>query len=168
MARRSFPNADDVVQVKVWHSGVVPPEHVDANDHLNIVGYLQIAADGFARSGADVGIDADYLRERRLSTFVAEHHITYLAELQAGERFSVHIRFLSRSDKVYHAMAFVLAADRNVLAATCEATVVHVSLKSRRPQEFPADVAAAIDLEVDRSENLPWPAPVCGAMGIRR
>lgn len=40
-------------------------------------------------------------------------------------------------------------------------------MDTRRPADFPADIAARIDAQIEQSARLAWPLPLSGAMGIR-
>jgi acyl-CoA thioester hydrolase len=145
----------------------VPEEFIDANGHMNIGRYLEVASRGLWESTKAAGFDANYISERNVSTFTAEHHLRYLSELRLGDELSVHPRLLQRSDKVFHSITFVVDQTRKVLAATCEAVLIHVDMASRRPAAFPADIAAGLDTLL-AAHDVAWPAPVCGAMGVSR
>ncbi len=162
------PTIDEVLQVPAVREGAVPPEYLDENDHMNIGRYLEEASLGLWQRTIELGMGPEYLEQRRLTTFTAEHHLVYLSELRLGDALSVHVRFLERSAKVLHTIAFVVDRTHDRLAATCEAVLVHVGFDTRRPEPFPDDVAAALDAEVARSDALGWAAPVCGVMGVRR
>ena len=162
------PTLDQVLDLPAVRSTTVPPAYLDENEHMNIGRYLEEAASGLWQRTIELGMGPEYLEQRRLTTFTAEHHIVYAAELRLGDELSVHPRLLARSDKVFHSITFVADRTHGRVAAWCEATNVHVGLDSRRPEPFPDDIAAALDAEVARSEALGWAAPVCGVMGVRR
>lgn len=164
----NLPTVDEVLQLPAAREGVVPPEYLDENDHMNIGRYLEEASLGLWQRTIELGMGPEYLEERRLTTFTAEHHLSYLSELRLGDALSVHVRLLERSDKVLHTITFVVDRTHGRLAATCEATLVHVGFDTRRPEPFPDDVRAALDAEVAASDALDWAAPVCGVMGVRR
>jgi acyl-CoA thioester hydrolase len=164
----TLPTYDEVVGLPALIEDTVPGGFIDVNGHMNIKHYLDYGATGADVICRQVGIDDDYRAHRRMGVFTAEHHIRYAAEMHEGSRFSVHTRFLERSAKAGHLLAFILDRDREVLSCTVEIVLVHVGMDTRRPVDFPPDVAAGLDEWIEASRVVPWPAPVCGVMGIRR
>ena len=145
---------------------LVPSAYEDENGHMNIRHYFDLEAQAIAEVFDRMGITDDYRTTRGQGFFTAEHHIRYYAEVHVGDRASVHARIVERSDKVVHAMAFLVDDTTERLASTLEVTATHVDLTSRRVVPFAADVADAVDRERARTD-VDWLAPVCGAMGIR-
>jgi acyl-CoA thioester hydrolase len=164
----TLPAYDQVLGLPTLIEDTVPPSFIDANGHMNIKHYLDYGATGADVICRRVGIDDEYRAQRRMGVFTAEHHIRYVAEMHEGSNFSVHARFLERSGRAGHLLSFIIDRDREVLSCTVEIVLVHVSMDSRRPVEFPADVAAGLDECIAASRAVSWPVPVCGVMGIRR
>jgi acyl-CoA thioester hydrolase len=168
MSTFELPSYDQVLELPALLDGTVDPDFIDVNGHMNIRHYLDYGA-----TSADVicrrtGIDDDYRARRRMGVFTAEHHIRYFGEMHEGEKLSVHTRFLDRSGKAGHLIACILDRTHEVLACTLEILLVHVDMDTRRPVDFPADIAAGIDRWIDESRQVAWPAPLSGSMGIRR
>ena len=168
MSAPALPSYDDVLGLPALIEDTVPMSFIDVNGHMNIRHYLDYGATGADVICRQVGIDDEYRARRRMGVFTAEHHIRYAAEMHEGSRFSVHARFLERSGKAGHLLSFILDRDREVLSCTVEIVLVHVGMDSRRPVEFPPDVAAGLDEWIAADGAVGWPAPVCGVMGIRR
>jgi acyl-CoA thioester hydrolase len=168
MTAPELPSYEQVLELPVLLEGSVAPDFIDVNGHMNIRHYLDHGAHSADVIVRQAGIDDAYRTERRMGVFTAEHHIRYFGEMHEGEKFSVHTRFLERSAKVGHLLAFILDRAGEVLSCTVEIVLVHVDMDTRRPVEFPDDIAAGLDAWIERSRQVPWPAPVCGAMGIRR
>lgn len=167
MSKPALPSYQQVLELEPLLSEEVSPDFIDVNGHMNIRHYLDfgaLSADVICRQ---VGIDDDYRADRRMGVFTAEHHIRYFSEMHEGGKFSVHTLFVGRSAKAGHLLAFLLDRDREVLACTVEIVLVHVGMDSRRPVEFPDDVAAAIDAWVAQAADVTWPVPLSGAMGLR-
>lgn len=162
-----FPTVDQVRELPAARTTTVPESYLDENDHMNIGRYLEEAATGLWERTIELGMGQDYIDRRGLTTFTAEHHIRYLGELRLGDRLSVHVRFVERSEKVLHTMAYVVDDTHDRLACTFESTTVHVGMASRRPEPFPDDIAAALDEEV-AATTREWPPALCGVMGVRR
>lgn len=162
-----LPTYAEVVQLPAVAEGVVAPEHIDANGHMNVRHYLDFDVLATFNLVEEVGVDDEYRARRRMGLFTAEHHLRYHAELQEGDRLTVHARVLERSDKALHLMVLLLDRERELLANTLEVLAVHVDLDTRRATPMPADIAAEFDRLVEQSRALPWDAPTCGAMGLR-
>lgn len=162
------PGFDQVVALPAVSEGIVTPDYIDLNGHMNIQHYLDYLAWGADTICSDAGIDLEYRRVRRLGVFAAEHHLSYHRELREGEKFSVHLRPVERSDKALHLVALLLDRTNDRLSCTLETVLVHVDLDSRRAAPFPEDVAADLDRRVSAYAWVDWPAPLCGAMGVRR
>lgn len=166
MRRAALPSADEVRQLPVHHAGEVGAERIDFNGHMNVLHYLDLAAQGADRMVRDLGIDDGYREQRQLGIFTVEHHLGYHGELRLGDRFTVHGQVLGHSGKAVHKMCYLLDSVRDRLAHTLEIVSVHVDLRTRRTAPFPDDVAAALTAAVDATRGLPWAAPVCGTMGV--
>jgi len=163
------PTVDEVLQLPSMTEQEVPPEFLDENLHMNIQHYLTLGARAVGIRCDELGLgNQSYIDERRLTIFTAEQHLHYYAEMRLGQKLSVHVRLLERSAKALHAMAFLLNRSNDELAFTLEVTLVHVGMDSRRPVDFPADIAASVDAAIGEEADLSWPAPVCGVMGVRR
>ena len=164
---RTMPSVEQVRELRPTRSLEVPETYLDENDHMNIGRYFEEAATALWEQVIEMGLGQSYIEERGLSTFTAEQHITYLGELRRGDRFSVHVRILERSDKVLHSMAIVVDDTHDRLACVFESTAVHVDMTSRRTVPFPDDIGALLDAEIQKTD-VDWPAPVCGVMGVRK
>lgn len=145
----------------------VPEDSIDGNGHLETVRYMQLAARGLGSVCDQLGMGERYIRDRGLSIFTAEHHLTYVAELRLHSVVSVHVQLLERSDKALHAMAYLLDDTHMRLAYILESTLVHIDLTNRRPRVFPTDIGASIDRFISE-HPITWAPPINGAMGIRR
>lgn len=163
----AIPTLEQVSEIPTTTELSVPQEFLDENLHMNISHYLTLGARGVGARCDDMGLGRSYIDDRRLTIFTAEHHIRYFAELRLGQDLSVHVRFLERSAKALHAMAFLVNRSTDSLACTLEVALVHVGMDSRRPEDFPEDIAVRID-EAIKADDYSWPAPVCGVMGVRR
>lgn len=162
------PTYDQVLELPAQVDRTVPPEFIDENGHMNIGRYLELGGRAlWQRCLTELGMPEDYITVRGFSTFTAEHHLTYLSEILEGEHTSVHTRLVDRSDKVLHAVSLIANRTQERLACVMESTIVHMDMTRRRPTAFPEDVVGLLDAGLKR-DDLPWPAPVTGSMGIRR
>lgn len=146
----------------------IPAEFIDENGHMNIGRYLELGGSGvWQRCQSDLGLGTDYLETRGLSTFTAEHHLTYLSEMLEGEQVSVHIRLIERTDKALHAISLIVNQSQQRLACVMETMVIHIDMGPRRPAPFPDDIVVLLDAGL-KSDDLGWPAPLTGSIGVRR
>ncbi|MGZ5366435.1 thioesterase family protein [Aeromicrobium sp.] len=162
------PTVEQVDEIPAATEQQVPQEYIDENNHMNIQHYLVLGATALGTRCDELGLGQDYIDSRRLTVFTAEHHIRYYSELLLGQELSIHVRMLERSSKVIHAMSFLVSRSDNLLACTLEVILVHVGMDTRRPVDFPEDIADRIDAAIKDQSQLSWPAPVCGVMGVRR
>ncbi|WP_311208399.1 thioesterase family protein [Aeromicrobium sp. WCS2018Hpa-31] len=161
------PTYDDACVVRVATESSVGPQQTDGNAHMNV---RHIYALGVA--GADVlselaGVDDRYRATRSMGTFGAEHHITYLAEIHAGDVVAPRPLWVGRSSRAAHMLVLITNESTRMLAAVLELVIVHVDLGTRRPAPFPADVAASIDAGVAGTASLGFDLPLCGFMQVR-
>jgi acyl-CoA thioester hydrolase len=163
-----LPSYAELLQLPEQAESVVWREHIDANGHMNIRHYLEFNALGTWAITDELGVDDQYRDERGMGLFTAEHHLRYYSELREGEKVSVHVRVLERSERSVHLMAFLVDRTNEQLSNTLEVLAVHVDLRTRRSVAMPTDIAEGFDRHIADSQALPWVAPVCGVMGIRR
>ena len=92
--------------------GDVKPEWIDINGHMNVAYYILAFDIGVDALWARVGITDDYIRQRKLSTFAVESHITYQGELSLGDRYRVSTQILAVDEKI------IFRAATNILYKT--------------------------------------------------
>lgn len=163
-----LPTFEQVSEIPAALKQEIPPEYLDENQHMNIQRYFELCARAVGDLFTAAGVDDDYPQQRGLGVFTAEQHLRYFAEVRLGDEVSVHVRPLERSAKALHAMAFLVNSSTKQLAFTFEVTTIHVDMGTRRPTDFPDDIAANFDAGLSSIAHLDWPAPVCGVMGVRR
>jgi acyl-CoA thioester hydrolase len=166
-ARVAPPSPAQVRALPVLHELTVPPEYEDINGHMSIAHHMGIHDDAGIPFFGTLGLDETYFSERRLGIMDLEHHLVYLAEVHVGDDVGVYSRVLERSEKTIHGIWFLLNRTRDQLADTLEWVSLHVDLEVRRSAPFPAELAAALDRQVELSRALDWEPPVCGVMGLR-
>lgn len=162
-----LPRYEQILQLGTVRELEVGPEHLDINDHMNVMHYLDIAAMAMGDAFAEFGLGGDQIETLGQSIFTAEHHLRYYSELRLGTPISVHCRLLGRSRQAMHAMSFVVDRETERLSCTLELSAVNVDFASRRPTELAAGPASGMDALVLAHESLGWAAPVCGAMQLR-
>lgn len=136
-----MPTSDAAPMVTVQRT--VPDDWTDINGHMNEGRYGQVFSDAAEAIMAHVGADPAYIAAG-MSYFTVETTVKYLMETHAGEAIRVvsHVTLgEGKKLKVFHEMR--READSTLLA-TCDQFMVHVSLKTRRSCDPPAQIAAAV------------------------
>ena len=150
-----------------FQAGILP-EHIDIMGHLNVRYYSEIFDKSTRSFFSSFGLSVDYVRGTRMGSFALEQHIRYLAELHQGQQITVYSRALGRSTKTFHFMHFMVRDEDDVLAATSEMVSAHADLTERRIAPYPPELAEGIDKHLAVHSLLPWEAPVCGVMAVRK
>ena len=148
--------------------GVVKPEWIDYNGHMNVAYYLL----AFDLSGDDLwqefGITDEYIRTTNNSTFAVECHITYQRELKEGEPYCVTSQVLAYDEKRIHFFQRMYHAEEKYLAATAEWMNLHVDLESRRVSEWPEDILKLIAGWVRQQKRSDFPREAGQRMRVRK
>jgi acyl-CoA thioester hydrolase len=161
------PTYDQLSALPAYSQQVVPSAFEDFNGHLNIRHYLGIASEGLDESLVPLGILQNWPRVADQAVFTAEHHLTYLAELRTGDKISVRVRLVGRSERAAHAMVYLVDETHQRLSYVMEEVLLHVDMTTRRTSPWPEDVAAALDRRVADDQSLPWPVELSGSMSLR-
>ena len=138
--------------------GVVKPEWIDSNGHMNVAYYVLAFDSGVDLLWRRAGITDDYIRNRKLSTFAVEAHITYQQELCVGDPYRVTAQILAIDSKRVHQFQRIYNADSGALAATAEWLNLHVDLETRRVCPWPDDVLTAFSAIADAQGSKLMPS----------
>jgi acyl-CoA thioester hydrolase len=139
----------------------VRPEWIDHNQHMNMGYYLVVfdfATDAFL---AWVGLDEAHRRERRVTTFCLEAHITYHREVGAEAPLRFTTVLLAHDDKRIHYFHQMYHATEGYLAATNELLSLHVSRDTRRSAPMAPEILARL-AEIQRAHDALPRAPQVG------
>jgi len=154
------PSYEELVALPAYAVQTVPMAFEDNNGQLNVRHYLGIGSEGLDESLTEVGIPHNWPTKLGLAHLSAEHHLTYLHELRTGDRMSVRVRLLGRSERAVHALVYVLDDTREQLSTVIEEIILCVRLDPRRSEPWPADIAASLDARIAEHAALGWgPAP---------
>lgn len=119
--------------------GVVLPEWVDRNDHMN-VGYYMVVFDEATTAFFDYcGMDAVYRQRLGVATFTLEAHATYERELRRDDPVQITTQLLDWSAKKVHYFHRMFHGEAGYLAATNELLSLHVDA-SRHAAPFAAGI----------------------------
>ena len=142
------PTYEHLVDLPAYAARTVPMAFEDNNGQLNVRHYLGIGSEGLDESLESVGIPHAWPSRAGLACLSAEHHLTYLHELRTGDKMSVRVRLLGRSEKALHAQVYVLDDSQRRLATVIEEIALCVRLDPRGTAPWPDDVAAGLDARI--------------------
>jgi len=143
----------------------IPADYEDEMGHMNVRWYVWLFSAGARALFTECGLDAAYRERTRHGTFARRQFLEYHREVLVGDTVRVHTRLLGRSEKRIWFKHFLVNETRDALAATLEATTVHVNLDERRSAPFPPEIASRIDAIVAAHQALTWDPEVCGIIG---
>ncbi len=152
---------DDLSPLLLVHTATIPESYMDENDHMNVMWYTHLFDRGAVEVLGQLGIGERYMRDDQGSAMILESHVRYLAEVRLDEEVEVFARILARSEKRIHLMLFMVNKTTSIIAATFEATAIHVDMKIRRSSPLPAAIASKID-QMIAATYASWDPPLCG------
>jgi len=158
--------ADEAKVAVEPHRETVRPEWVDYNGHMNVAYYVLVFDHGTDIVLERLGLGRAYRESTGRSVFVVESHVTYEAEVVAGDRLSVSSRVLGRDAKRLHLFHAMHRDKDGRLAATNELMFVHVDMGARRPAPLPDDARARIDAAIAAQSADPMPSQVGRVIGF--
>jgi acyl-CoA thioester hydrolase len=150
------------------HRGVVRPEWIDGNGHMN-VGYYLVAFDQATDTFcAQFGIGWDYVEHRLGMVFILEAHATYERELLSGDPLRVTTQILDHDARCVHFFHAMHHGRDGWLASTNELLMMHVDPATRRPAPWRAEALRRIAAMAAVHALLPRPARAGRSIAIRR
>lgn len=138
-------------------TGLVKPEWIDINGHMNVAYYVLAFDQAVDLLWAELGLTDEYIKEVGGTTFAVESHVTWQRELREGERYRVTSQILAYDAKRLHQFQRMYHAEDGYLAATCEWLNLHVDLNTRRVGPWPDFVLRALGRFALRQAGLPYP-----------
>lgn len=150
------------------HEGVVRPQWIDINGHMNVAFYVLAFDKAVDELLARVGITDDYIREAGGTTFAVEAHVTYARELTEGQAYRIESRVLAYDEKRVHQFQRMLHAEEGWLAATAEWMNLHVDLGTRRVSPWPDATLRALGDFAATQPRGEFPDEAGRRMGIKK
>jgi acyl-CoA thioester hydrolase len=166
-AMADHPSYEQLIGLPAYAEQFVPVAFEDNNGQLNVRHYLGIGSEGLDESLVGVGIPTNWPTRDGLACLSAEHHLTYLYELRTGDRMSVRVRLLGRSEKAVHALVYVLDETNQRLATVFEEITLCVRLDPRGTEAWPSEIAANLDARIAEHDALPFAAVTSGCLALR-
>ncbi len=149
--------ADEATAGPGAHRETVRRQWVDYNGHMNVAYYVLVFDHGTDKILDHLGIGGRYRERTGHSVFVVESHLTYEAEVVAGDGLRVTTRVLGCDDKRLHLFHAMHRDDDGRLAATNELMFVHVDMGTRRAAPFPEDARRRIEAAIRAESSAPPP-----------
>jgi acyl-CoA thioester hydrolase len=160
------PTYDEISVLPPHAEQSIPVAFEDINGHLNIRHYLGIASEGLDDAMVEVGIPKDWLSIGR-AVFSAEHHLAYFHELRTGDKVSVRVRLIGRSERAAHVVVYLVDEVRKHVSYVMEEIFLCIDMETRRTTPWSDRVAAAMDAQVAEHEKLPHAPHLSGSMALR-
>jgi acyl-CoA thioester hydrolase len=158
---RAIPTPLDV------YRDVVRSEWIDHNRHMN-VGYYLVVFDFATDAWMEfLGLDGAHRRERRITTFCLEAHLTFAREVREGDPLRFTTRLLGWDAKRLHYIHEMYHAAEGYLSATNELLSLHVSQETRRAAPMAPEVQALLARVEEAHAALPTSPHVGRVMGLR-
>lgn len=167
-AAKATLTAAEVAAIPPAREGEVGPEFIDENGHMNILHYMELNARAIGHLLDLAGLDEAFRSAHAVGLFALEQHLTYSSELRLHDAFTVRPTIVDRSQRVVHAVSFVVDETRNVVANSLEQVVALVSREHRRATPFPQPVSQRLDVVMNRDAHVAWRGHACGRLGIKR
>ena len=151
----------------LWlHRETVRPEWIDYNGHMNVAYYVLVFDHATDAVLDHLDLGASYRAASGCSVFVAEAHVTYDQEVNAGDSLRIASRVVAAEGKkfiLYHEM---FRADESKVAATNEVLCVHVDLARRRSAPMPLASAERLKRLANAHGRLPEAARIGRAIAL--
>ena len=130
----------------------VPPSWIDRNGHMHEPHYLDLMAQASTRFLEEVGVDDAY-RSAGFTYFSVESRLKYLREILAGQNIKILTQVLGITEKKL-LLLHRLQTEDGTIAATCEATLIHVDLNTRASCVPNASVVTRLAAHAGSYESL--------------
>ena len=148
--------------------GVVKPEWIDVNNHMNVAYYVlafDLAVDDLWDR---LGITRGYIESTNGSTFAVESHVTYQRELVSGDAYLITAQILAYDEKRIHQFQRLYHAESKFLSATAEWMNLHVDLEKRRVTRWPDSILEKLDTFVREQPDRTYPEEAGKRMRIAK
>lgn len=116
----------------IGYEGIVEPDWIDINDHMNITWYDHVFDIADLYLIEMIGLTDPYILATGLTTYRVEKKIRYERELLRGDRLRIHSRVSFTDERIIKQSHELMNVTRNVRAASAEFTSIHVDLSVRK------------------------------------
>jgi acyl-CoA thioester hydrolase len=145
----------------------VEPQWTDYNGHLNMAYYNVLFDRANDHALATLGMNFDYVKNRRLTIYTAEIHVTYVKELHQGAKVFATFQIIDHDEKRLHIFQELYHED-GWLAATSEQLALHIDMSGPKVAPFPDDIMANVKAMAADHAKMPRPEKVGRSIGVKR
>ncbi len=137
--------------------GVVRPEWIDHNGHLNLAYYIVLFDEATDALWQAIGLGEAYRHRTGCGTFAVETHTLYLGELLEGDATTAESLVIAVDAKRLHVAHELRRVRDGGIAARQELMYLTVDLATRRSVPWPAETRASLGaaLAAHRAVALP-------------
>jgi len=153
------PFKDPVTEVK--------PEWLDENDHMNVAYYLMAFDNAFYGVYRSWGLDFGAIENAGRSTFAAQSHLSYLAELRLGDSYWVETMLADFDRKRIRWFMTMKRSPDGAVAATCEWMVLFIDMRVRKVTPMPDSLFSILAEIKAAHDHLPRPAQLGRGIAMR-
>jgi acyl-CoA thioester hydrolase len=140
---------------------------IDYNGHLNMAFYNVLFDRGADAMFETFGLTADYVRQRKLSFYVAELHVCYVREIHLGDSVQTTFQILDFDEKRLHGFQELRHSD-GWLSATSEVLYLHIDATGPKVAPIPEEMRSEIARIRHHHAQLPRPERAGSSIGIVR
>lgn len=148
--------------------GVVKPEWIDHNGHMNVAFYLMAFDEAVGELLDIIGLTREHKRANNCATFVGDFHIHYARELLEGDPIRITHQVVDCDPKRIHLCQAMYHADAGYLAARSELISLHIDMSVRRVSPMAPEIFERIDALRAAHAALPEPPNKSRTISIRR
>ena len=148
--------------------GVVKPEWIDHNGHMNVAFYLMAFDEAVGDLFEFIGLTRSYKREYNCATFVGDFHIHYAQELLEGDPIRITHQLVGCDPKRIHLCQAMYHADKGYLAARSELISLHIDMSVRRVAPMKEHVFERINALYEAHKVLPEPPNKSRTIQLKR
>jgi len=132
------------VSARLTHRGIVRPDWVDDNGHMNLAYYLVLFDAGSDAMFEVLGIGQAYRRAVGRTSFAAETHIVYEREMREGDAAEIRTTVVGVDEKRLHLAHEMYRGGEEARVALQEILFVSVDLATRRSAPWTAEARASM------------------------
>lgn len=147
----------------------VPDEWIDYNGHMNLAYYV-LAFDHALDVVLDeeLGAGISLAKSKQQGPFALQLHMHYLDELLSGDLFRCGFLLLDADAKRLHVAGVMTRERDDAVVCVKEEVLINVDHETRRSAPYPPDVDARIRAMVAAHRDVPRPAQIGQAIGLKR
>ena len=148
--------------------GVVRPEWIDHNGHMNVAYYLMAFDEAVGELLDFVGLTRAHKRANNCATFVGDFHIHYARELLEGDPIRITHQLVDCDPKRIHLCQAMYHAEEGYLAARSELISLHIDMSVRRVSPMDPKIYERVAALREAHRALPAPPNQSRTIVIKR